>query len=156
MVEGAQLCASQTILKWGYWVSWSDGLCKPIPFWCSSGWEVILLALPKSLHVFVRSRSTIRKMAILRWRHYKLSTSNFLTFYDKLIEKRLKNLNLPSLEYRRLRGDLIECFKIIHHKYDPHTTDKLLTLTFNSITRTNSLKITKPRFNSDKLKTILY
>ena len=67
-------------------------------------------------------------------------------------EKRLKNLKLPSLEYRRLRGDLIECFKIIHHKYDPLTTDKLLTLTSNSITRTNSLKITKPRFNSDQLK----
>ena len=67
-------------------------------------------------------------------------------------EKRLKYLKLPSLEYRRLRGDLIECYKIIHHKYDPHTTDKLLTLTSSCITRSNSLKLTKLRFNGDQFK----
>ena len=33
-------------------------------------------------------------------------------------EDRLKNLNLPTLKYRRLRGDMIETYKIITNKYD--------------------------------------
>ena len=33
--------------------------------------------------------------------------------------ERLKQLKMPTLKYRRLRGDMIELFKIIHHYYDP-------------------------------------
>ena len=32
--------------------------------------------------------------------------------------ERLKHLNLPKLKYRRLRGDMIETYKIINEKYD--------------------------------------
>jgi len=32
--------------------------------------------------------------------------------------ERLKQLKLPTLKYRRLRGDMIEVFKIIHNYYD--------------------------------------
>jgi len=32
--------------------------------------------------------------------------------------KRLRQLKLPTLKYRRLRGDMIEVFKIIHNYYD--------------------------------------
>ena len=42
--------------------------------------------------------------------------------------ERLKKLNLPSLSYRRMRGDMIEVFKIAHNFYDPQTTAKLLKL----------------------------
>lgn len=40
-------------------------------------------------------------------------------------EERLKKLNLPTLTYRRLRGDMIEVFKILHELYDKNTTDFL-------------------------------
>ena len=60
-------------------------------------------------------------------------------------EDRLSRLKLPSLAYRRLRGDMIEVFKILHNPYDPKTTHSLLTLHPNSkiqeLTLSNSQKI---------------
>ena len=38
-------------------------------------------------------------------------------------EQRLHKLKLPSLEYRILRGDMIQVFKIAHNYYDPVTTN---------------------------------
>ena len=68
-------------------------------------------------------------------------------------EDRLSYLNLPSLEFRRIRGDLIETYKILHQKYDPETTKTLLKLVSNdNKTRNNSLKITKYRANHDNYK----
>ena len=32
-------------------------------------------------------------------------------------EKRLEKMNMPSLVYRRLRGDLIETYKYLHGVY---------------------------------------
>ena len=60
---------------------------------------------------------------------------------------RLCILKLPSLEYRRLRGDLIEMYKMTHNLYDPLTTSSLLTLNI-STTRSNQFKLIKPRVNS--------
>ena len=42
-------------------------------------------------------------------------------------DKRLKSLQLPTLAYRRLRGDMIETYKITNGIYD---TDVLLTIKF--------------------------
>ena len=36
-------------------------------------------------------------------------------------------LKLPTLSYRRLRGDLIETYKILHDVYDPQTVKFLKT-----------------------------
>ena len=42
-------------------------------------------------------------------------------------EKRMRVLDLPSLEYRRMRGDMIEVYKITHGLHDPLTTKSLVT-----------------------------
>ena len=47
-------------------------------------------------------------------------------------ESRLRALKLPSLEFRRIRGDMIEVYKILHEKYDPLTTHSLFTLDNNN------------------------
>ena len=53
----------------------------------------------------------------------------------------LRRLNLPTLRYRRHRGDMIEVFKILHKIYDIEITEGLLQLSNNAITRGHSLKL---------------
>ena len=62
---------------------------------------------------------------------------------DMNYEERLKFLNLPSLEFRRLRGDLIETYKICNGLYDPVTTSSLFDMCSLEKTRSNGLKINK-------------
>ena len=42
--------------------------------------------------------------------------------------ERLKYLNLPTLAYRRARGDMIEVFKIISNIYNSKSTEQLLSM----------------------------
>ena len=66
---------------------------------------------------------------------------------DKSYGERLKCLKLPSLEFRRFRGDQIEVFKMCHKLYDPKTTNNLIN--FNtSITRSHNFKLLKSRVNT--------
>ena len=68
--------------------------------------------------------------------------------------ERLTRLKLPSLSYRRLRGDLIEAYKIVHDIYDPLTTNSLLKrVPKESITRkSNNYNLTKVRTNKNPFK----
>jgi hypothetical protein len=61
----------------------------------------------------------------------------------KSYSERLEQLNLPSLEFRRMRGDLIEVFKIMsgHYNIDPKDFFQVPT---NNQTRGHSKKIAKP------------
>ena len=61
---------------------------------------------------------------------------------------RLRYLDLPTLKYRRLRGDLIEVFKILHSYYDPRIAPTLIR-NYDSRTRGNSLKLMHLRTNLD-------
>ena len=57
-------------------------------------------------------------------------------------EDRLRRLDLPSLIYRRFRGDLIQTYKYIHGHYD---IEQLMILEGPSRTRGHKYKIHKTR-----------
>ena len=55
-------------------------------------------------------------------------------------------LNIPTLSYRRLRGDMIDIYQILTGKYDSSVTSNFVTLRENdSITRGHNLNIFKER-----------
>jgi ribonuclease P/MRP protein subunit RPP40 len=62
-------------------------------------------------------------------------------------EERLRFLDLPTLVFRRMRGDMIETYKILHCIYD-NTVSPILPLAENHL-RGNKLKLYKRRANSD-------
>ena len=62
------------------------------------------------------------------------------TLKDLSYEERLRKLGLPTLVYRRLRGDMVETYKTLHSVYDPDVAT-LLTLRGESATRGNSMKL---------------
>ena len=70
-------------------------------------------------------------------------------------ETRLKILKLPSLEFRRVRGDMIEVYKMCQGIYDPNTTKSLLTFskTFTRHnTRSHNFKLEKANVNTKQFK----
>ena len=75
-----------------------------------------------------------------------------LTKHHVNYEERLKNLKLPSLEFRRLRGDLIQTFKILRRFYDIKTVDSLFQLSNNKQLRGHRLKLTKHHVNKTQYK----
>ena len=62
-------------------------------------------------------------------------------FKDMFYEERLKHLKLPTLAYRRTRGDMIEMFKILTGKYDSHVTNFIQLNTNN--TKGHQYKVNK-------------
>ena len=60
----------------------------------------------------------------------------------KPYEVRLKELDLFPLEYRQLRGDLIETFKILKG-YDRIDMNNFFNLNLNNRTRGHSMKLEK-------------
>lgn len=67
---------------------------------------------------------------------------------DKSYEERLEILKLPTLRFRRLRGDMIETYKILNKIYDGRVTSGLFKLCKNT-TRGHSLKLAKERSRLD-------
>ena len=79
----------------------------------------------------------------------KRATKMLPRMYDLPYEQRLRRLKLPTLRFRRMRGDMIETFKILNGQYDSRVTSGLFKLAHNSTTRGNSLKIDKQRCARD-------
>ena len=94
------------------------------------------------------------------WSPYKITIINDLEKVQKRATKmvhgcrnmsyidRLKLLNLPTLKYRRMRGDMIDAFKIINEIYDAAVLP-VLTRNFDSRTRGNSFKLRVNRCTYD-------
>ena len=66
-----------------------------------------------------------------------------LTYKD-----RLKRLKLPTLIYRRIRGDMIEVYKILTNKHDSGV-NLYLEKQQDNITRGHSLKLVNNRYHYD-------
>ena len=60
--------------------------------------------------------------------------------------ERLQKLKLPTLAYRRVRGDMIELYKILSGKYDPEVSN-FMQLSDNTTTRGHDYKLFKVRTN---------
>jgi len=74
-------------------------------------------------------------------------------FSNLTYEQRLRELDLPSLRFRRTRGDMIEIYKLFN-VYDS-TTGSILTPANERRTRGNSLKLFKQRAASNRRKNFL-
>ena len=70
----------------------------------------------------------------------KRATRMIYSVKNMCYEERLRLLNLPTLKYRRLRGDMIEAYKIITMKYDNNSVINFKQCD-NSITRGNRYKL---------------
>ena len=54
------------------------------------------------------------------------ATKYLLLLRHMTYEERLKKLNILTLGYRRMRGDMIETYKILIGKYDRNVTQSML------------------------------
>ena len=62
------------------------------------------------------------------------------------IGSKFKRLKLPTLKYRRIRGDMIEVYKILTNKYDSRVN---LYLEKQQDNRGHSLKLVNNRYHYD-------
>jgi endonuclease/exonuclease/phosphatase family metal-dependent hydrolase len=67
---------------------------------------------------------------------------------DLSYPERLEALDLPTLAYRRLRGDMIETFKILTERYDNEVCGDLLRPNLRQ-SRGHNLKLYKPQARTD-------
>ena len=65
-------------------------------------------------------------------------------------EERLRKIKLPSFEYRQLRGDMIQVFKIAHNYYDKATVNNIFEFNKDSRLRGHNYKIIKKFTNKTK------
>ena len=68
---------------------------------------------------------------------------------DLTYEERLRKLKLPTLAYRRERGDMIEVFKIISGRYDEECSEGVLQQRQDYTSRGHSRKLYKKRSRLD-------
>jgi len=66
-----------------------------------------------------------------------------------LYVERLKYLKLPTLRFRRCRGDMIETYKLLTHRHDNRNGLLLIQLDLNDRTRGNDMKLVKNHVRYD-------
>jgi len=72
----------------------------------------------------------------------KRATKLIISLKHLSYAERLKVLKLPTLKNRRLRGDMIEVFKLVYNYYDPQAAVKM-NFNTSSTTRGNMYKLQK-------------
>ncbi len=80
------------------------------------------------------------------------ATSQIQNLKNMDYKDRLKKLKLPTLIYRRMRGDMIEVFKLLNKKYDTEVSNFLplhRTARPHSSTRGHNLKLLKRSSNHE-------
>ena len=70
----------------------------------------------------------------------KRATKLIISLKPLPYKERLRRLKLPTLKYRRLRGNMIEVFKIINNMYSKVSVTVLPFAPTSSVTRGNSFK----------------
>jgi len=85
----------------------------------------------------------------------KRATKLVITLKNKSYIDRLIYLNLPTLKYIRLRGDMIEVFKITHNMYDT-TVSRDLSFNERANTRGSHYKLQNYSFYYDLQKHFLH
>ena len=83
------------------------------------------------------------------------ATKLVITIKNLTYKDRLKRLKLPTLKYRRIRGDMIEVYKILTNTYDSRV-NLYLEKQQDSITRGHSLKLANNRYHYDLRKFLLH
>ena len=76
------------------------------------------------------------------------ATKRVQGLFDFSYEERLSYLNLPSLKYRRIRGDLIQLYKLVHG-FDNLESSDILKFSHNVSTRGDKYKLYFDRFNTN-------
>ena len=99
------------------------GIIRPIIEYASSVYDPILM-------------KDVNKIESIQRR----ATKMVIGLADKNYEERLRALDLPTLRFRRVRGDMINVYKYLHQDYEVDTT-KLLPLNQDPRTRGHYLKI---------------
>ena len=82
-----------------------------------------------------------KDLALLQWIYHR-ATKMVDGLQNQPYEERLKRLNLFDFTYRRIRGDLILVYKILHTP--DHPLQQLLSPRVPSTTRTHGYSLTVP------------
>ena len=108
-----------------------------------------MVPLLKTLIRPVLDNGTSRSMSYLLKMSRADSLRGLIGMKNLNDEDRQKTLNLPSLEFRRTRGDMIVTYKIIHGLHDLSCSSSLFTLNLSSGTRGHPDKLIKPPVNTN-------
>jgi len=98
-------------------------------------------SLVRSYLEYANSRRNLHRVGLIKEleKVQKHATKLVISIKNLTYKDRLKRLKLPTLKYRRIRGDVIELYKILTNKYD-NRVNLYLGKQQDSTTRGHSLK----------------
>ena len=124
----------------------------------AAGWFIWLWVSNRGTSVYCWKRSQSHEgspflvlmptgSCLLNFILFQMATKLVINLKKIPYTNRLQRLKVPTLKYRRLRGDMIEVFKMTHNIYDPDVSLKLDNL--GCSTRGNKHKLLNCTFCHD-------